>query len=326
MIGKSRVSQTRLEEIEARQGVRRWGDDYEPAILANRQEAPTESWATEVKSTFSDRYHHTLSTVETKALVVIMYHANAGVFEIHEGHVLPTVLSDHPLVGHLKALGMRLPKMRGTVAVADSLGALDRHPTVYVRAKGKGQRTITPFPFVGDFLIFLEDVDGPYCINWSVKLSPLDFIKSPFASQYKRNPAEVERYEYLRHRIEEILFAEVGVRTVRVTAEDLDNQLSANLTYLCLWIQRRAACSEIDRRRIVTAFRVGLIEQLTFLDVAMHLQVDHGLSLDLIKIVLNRAIWYRELRVDLYTPLLFDQPMCPEKRDVLKEHAHLFKR
>src|SRR3546814_21110397 len=59
--------------------------------------------------------------------------------------------------------------------VAHRFKALSKHPVIWID-NGQGEPSRLPFPYLGDFLVFLTDEQGPYCVNWSVKARYEDFL------------------------------------------------------------------------------------------------------------------------------------------------------
>ena len=63
-----KLTLARLYEILRRQDPPQWGKQYDPAIRATREEAPSRSRPAQVWSERLERYCHTLSLVEQKVL------------------------------------------------------------------------------------------------------------------------------------------------------------------------------------------------------------------------------------------------------------------
>ena len=322
------ISAARLQLIEKRQLQPKWGPLYEPSMRATRDEAPTISRPSTLYSAKIGRELHLMSIPERQVGVLAMYHPR--VFDIHEQHMLHPFAGPHPLAGRDDTRGFDLPSFRGTVDVADRLGKVSMHPTVWITgpsASGyEGQQERAAFPYLGDFLIFQTDSKGPYCVNWSVKKSPGDFsnlsaaaLLNPAAAKQKMGNAE------LRHRLEEIYFDDAGIKTHRIAASEIDTQVSANLTAL---IGRASAPSLITAdtaQHILQRFQnaLGTATALSLLASMMH---DFGCTRADCLTVFYRSIWERHLRVDLYRPIVVDKVMRPERSDVLLDYATWFAR
>ena len=125
-----RLTEARLRAILSRQDPPAFGRHYQPSIYAVREEAPETSRFASVWSALVGREISTLSRPEKWALYVVLY--CPWLFDIQEQRMLPYLPAPHPLTGHPLAAGMTLPSFRGTLVVAEELGALDMHPVLHV--------------------------------------------------------------------------------------------------------------------------------------------------------------------------------------------------
>ena len=322
----TRPSKARLAQIYARQDPPGFGPHYKPAIRANREEAPARSrpawvWWDTVKRDLS-----TLSSVERSILLICLH--NERVWEVHDQRMLPVLPSPHPLSTHPRAAGMVLPAMRGTVEIAERLGVLALHPFVRIAAEdGSGRCSDVPFPWIGDFLLFLEDEMGPYAVNLTVKDRPDEFQQSSFDGVKPANRAgAAHRKAQARHAVEEQLYADVGIRTVRVTREDYDASAVANLTQIFLWHHRETPFDAEQRKTIVDNFRAAMGAGVPPIEVTYALALRHRWKAHDLKAVFYQALWRRELRADLFEPIVFDRALRPEKRDLIAIHDAWFRR
>lgn len=326
-MGKAtRPSPARLDEINLRQDPPGFGSKYVPAIKASREEAPPRSRAAWVWWERAQRYLSTLSSVERAVLMVCLY--NDRVWEIHDQRMLPTAPRPHPLAGHPRAQGLILPSMRGTLEIAESLGALALHPVIVVKeVPGRPDLIEVPFPWVGDFLLFLEDEQGPYCVNLTIKGSAAEFEEDAAGAVKTRSRARASREKArVRHAVERQLYADIGVRTVQISAADVDAGVVSTLTQLHLWHRRKSPFSVEQRRTLLDNFQAALVNGIPLLDVLHTLSARRRWGVEAMKVVLFQSIWQRELRVDLFSPIFIDRPLRPEARDVLDVYSAWFRR
>jgi hypothetical protein len=321
----SAPSLRRLKTILDRQDPPRWGEAYLPAILATREEAPSRSRPAIVHSSKFKRDCHVLSSVELKALILALY--NPSLFEIHEQRMLPFRPSAHPLQGHPCAAGMPLPRTRGTVVIAERLGLLHHHPIVPIgRDEAESKQKVAPFPLIGDFLLFLKDELGPYCVNWTVKRSDADFDRRFPGSRPVQNPDADATSARARHAIEELTYRDVSVPTVRVTEKALGEQLSRNLYEVFLAHALPPPFDGPSRFHIVECVRAAVMMGRAPLEVLLELAYSHGYDVVQARTVVYQAIWARELRVNLFGMVLIDVPLEPERVDVLDHFKDWFGR
>ncbi|NMM14160.1 MAG: hypothetical protein HHJ17_11570 [Rhodoferax sp.] len=315
----------RLKEILRRQDPPKWGPDYEPAIRATREEAPPSSRPAMAWSTKFQRHCHVLSAGELTVLFIALNHPS--LFELQEQRMLCTEPRPHPLVSHPLAIGMNLPELRGTVDVAQRLDFLRLHPRVFVTDPGSQAKLPVPFPWIGDFLLFLSDAGGPYCVNWTVKNTEDDFNHSFRKDRPVRDPKGDELEARARHAIEDIYYQDAGIRTVRITLRDVPKTLQINLRNLFTWHAREITVPDEVKAEIVERLRASIQTGQAPLEILLSIRQRHGHELHDLKAVFFQAVWNRLIRVDLINePILVDRPLKPETTDIIVLFAHWFTR
>lgn len=311
----------RFLTIRSRQEDARWGKEYEPSILATVREAPSVSIASRLYWARLERDIHCLSMPETAAALLALY--NGNVFELHEQKMLSPEPRCHPLFGHPRAHGLSLPPLKGTVAVAERLGAFKFHPTVLMELRG-GELGHVPFPWVGDLLLFMQDEVGPYCVNWNVKLKRGDHDK-PFQARRRTSARSVAQAK-ARREIETMYYQDAGIATRDVSLDDIPHSLICNLACLFPSTKGHIGLPPQQQDKLIDIFssdmRAG-IAPMTTLD---YLASSCGLDRAVVRKVLYRAIWSRRLRVDLYSTILMDKPLQPERTDALASFFRWFRR
>lgn len=319
-----RLSLSRLNEILRRQDPPRFGSEYVPAILAERTEAPAHSRPRRVWSPKLNRECHLLSSVEERAFRLALY--NPDVFEVHEQRMLAMEARPHPLVGHPLGVGQLLPSLEGTIAVAERLDFLHLHPRLHVRGQD-GAPVSAPFPWIGDLLLFVMDDQGPYCVNWTIKGSSEGFNRSFPKARPAKDPEKDRGEAKARHAIEEIYYRDAGIRTVRVVESDIPDTLDANLRRLYLAFGVTAELDTEIRARLLDRLQACLLTGRPPMEVFLSMRSQYDVNVLALKAYMEQAIWRRELRVDLFgAPIFADQPLVPEKTDVLTKYAHWFAR
>jgi hypothetical protein len=322
---RTKPSEARLRTILSRQATPRWGADYQPAIQATVREAPSISRATLLRSKRLGRDIHTLSSSERRAALLALYHPR--LFDLHEQRMLSGEPAPHPLSDHPLARGLALPPLRGTVDVAERLGYLPLHPTISVASRDREGRFRVPFPYIGDFLLYLRDDDGaPYCVNWSVKQSPGEFLSPSLGRRRSRNPDALRRTAAARHEIESAYYADAGIRTEAIAGSSIDPHVAANLNQLFLWHGIEIDLPPDPHQDMVGAYRALMVAGIAPIEQLQYFMHRFGVSRHTCLAVFHRAIWDRQIMVDLFRPLLFDRPMRPSVKDVIDHHASWFAR
>lgn len=313
----------RLKRYAERQGVPAWGMKYQPAIRATPQEAPRISRPSILKSTRVGRDIHLLSISEVNAALIALHHPN--LVDLQEQRVLSPTPASHPLEGSPYASGLRFASLPGTVKVAETLGVIAKHPKVFHRFDDADHAWV-PLPFVGDLLLFLSDSQGPYCVNWNIKLTQADYLRPgpmPPGRARRRDP---DPQAELRHQIEEANYAGAGIRTVRTTGDQIDKHLAANLRDLFGWDGRPHQAS-IDQQEVIKEIMSAAIGGDTPAYLLIHdaAKIVRLPQYDVL-VVVHQAIWRRELLVDLFSPILMSRPFRPQGVDPLHCYAPWFGR
>lgn len=316
-------TQAQLKRILSRQATLRYGAAYQPAMKAVREEAPSVSRFQEVWFHLHGRNIQTFSTWERKVVHIVLY--CPWLVDLLEQRMLPYLPAPHPLQEHPQVQGGTLPRFRGTLAVADELGALNFHPTVRV-SRADADDEEAPYPFLGDFLAVLKDEIGLFCTNLSVKQSAEDFELPSVGLKASTDLKRAAVAEQLRHQVEEILYRDVGIPTFQIAGDELDEVMVANLEQIYGWMKRTHPFDDQERQDIVRRFREALLARMAPLEVIHHLIAERAYSSEHVKAVMYQAIWRRELRIDLYQFFFTDRPMVRERKDVLAEHASWFRR
>ncbi|MEW8143410.1 MAG: hypothetical protein AB2776_18630 [Candidatus Thiodiazotropha endolucinida] len=312
----------RLQEILRRQDPPGWRKHYIPAILAERAEAPPKSRFARVWSPVFQRHIHVLSRVELATLFIILYYPN--LIELQEQRMLAMEPRPHPLEGHPAVTVEKLPSLQGTVAVASRIDCLYLHPTINVPGEA-GDMIPAPFPWIGDFLLFLLDEVGPYCVNLTVKDDHEDFGRSTIKEQPVRNPERDEAKIKARHAIEEIYYRDASIPTVRVVKKDLPKKLIDNLRRIYLSFCKPVNVDDEIRKRVLDRLQGCLLTGKPPLEAFLSMKLQFDIPVPIQKILMEKAIWRRELRVELFgDPVFPDQPLLQEKKDVVKEFANWF--
>ena len=310
-------SKQRNERIVTRQAEFAWGMVYVPAIKATREEGPRGSRLSQLWSATLGRYVHLLSRAERTFAQLALY--NPYLFELHEQRMLSPFTTVHPLHGHPRALGMSLPNLLGTVDILQ-----EEHPVYYRR---DGDRDAYPVPdlYVGDLLLFLQYPDGaPYCVNWNIKGERGDF------SEQRRSDLkgfETQRKHRLkatrRQQTEREYYAAAGIRTLELSPECIDLNVRQNLNFLHKWqghpFDPEAGIADDFDAEVKEAVCAGTPAA----PIVSRYASKWGARDQFLGRVFQR-IWYRALKVDLFSPLLIDRPFFPQTRDVLIEYRDLF--
>ena len=323
-----RLTLTRFKQILQRQSPPAFGRHYDPAIRATRTEAPARSRPAQVWSALLQRYIHTLSEAERKVLMIVLY--CPWLFELQEQRMLAYLPAPHPLTGHPRAAGLSLPGFRGTLIVAEELGALRHHPVLTVDGPealtSDGTPMREPACWIGDYLLYLADDNGPFCVNLNVKATAAGFKRSDDTNGSHEDSVIPDPKVELRHTAEAIYYQDAGITTHQVAANTIDDIVVENLKVVMHWATPASRLPEDCRASIVEAFLYGMDGGSPPLEVMRALKLDQGLDEQDIKSAFYRGIYQRKIRVDLFMPVLFDAPLALEKVDVLELYKHWFRR
>jgi hypothetical protein len=323
MGNSTRPGAARLKEILRRQSPPRCGKEYEPAIKAFREEAPSISWVSRVYWNLLDRKVHFLSRVEQAAGFLAM--SSPQIWELQEQRMLPVIDSPHPLSYFGKESDRLLPRLPGTLEVAEKLGLIKHHPLIKVPNKDGSVDEIL-FPWIGDLLLYLKDSQGCYCVNWTIKGVKDNFENSNLNSLKGKTFNRNDEKSWARHVIEESMYAAAGIRTVRITGEDLNVDINNNLRQLWLWHHRETKLSSAEAQEIIGEFAIAMIKEVPPIETVLYLHAEFGFEIDDIKAVLYQAISKRFLKVDLTWPIILSEPLNREVFNIWDRTAHLFAR
>lgn len=318
----ARINEARLRLIKKRQWEPAWGPNYVAAQWAVPREAPAICMPSILyPEKLGGRAFHCLSRNEAWVALMNLYHP--GVWELQEQSVMFPQPTPHHLQGHARAQGLKFRPFRGTLDVAERMGRLSKHLRCRVQLS-KGEYAYAPFPYLCDLLVFLQDRDGPYLINQSVK-DKFEAFRQRFQRSGKPTLLEDCPAVLSRHELEVTYFNDGEVPTRQVVGRCIDEELRANLRDLFLMHGERTSI-EKEKRALWTFFqqKVGSKETAGALvrQVAAHLQVD---PLE-VKTVLMQGIWYRSVQVDLFRPLLMDRPLWPMVLDPIEVYKDWFRR
>lgn len=330
---------TKLElyrRFKTRQSVVRFGPEYQPAIRAVKGEAPEISNPGELPAPQLGRNIQALSWPEKVCGALALY---AGVFELHDQHVFYPRPIQHPLAYHPFYSSLAWPTTDGTLQIAHDLGVGKYHPMAWVPHgaaaevsssivdnSGTEQGVWEIGAWIGDFLLYLNDAAGPYCVFWSVKQTSKDHGLPGGAPRRRLNSNEVEAVK-ARDLVCAAYAEQLGCRTVHVDIEHIDANLAATLVMLCrasnasaVHILSPEACADL-----VAAYQEAIGKDVLPRDIAKKI-VAGDEHLTAAKELLYIAVWHRRLRVDLEQGVYWHRPLLPESTDLLAKYAHWFAR
>lgn len=319
-MGKTtRPTLARLHELQRRQGTHKFGPDYQAGIRAVREEAPAHSRPSQIWVPKFGRYLHALSSVERDVFAITVN--DPRVLEALDQYVLPTTPAPNWLTSSPFPRAQGTPALlRGTIAVANELGALAIHPRVRHQELGE-----VPFPYIGDMLAFLQICEEQVLsINVSIKASPEDFERPYKAGRQPRDMSAAVQKERLRHKIEEQLHGEVGTRTVRVTAADYSAVYARNIR----WAHEVAHAEQTLPAHLVNVaeevIASSAVKSQPALQAFSELSERHGIRHEQSRIVFANALLARRLPIDLTRDhVVIDQPLVYRPADQLQEVAWL---
>lgn len=319
MAGKG-ISISRAKTIYQRQKDACWDERYIPGILATPKEAPSISHAyILVPKKLRGREVHLLSTGERNAALLGLYHPS--VIGLQEQRMLNPTAGPHPLWSHPAADRSSLKHLAGVIETAEQLGMFDELPVLSAPDPSTpGARMSIVYPWCGDLLwaIHLED-GGIGCINWNIKDKTSAFSQASAAKNGSLSIQLLARYE-----IEAAHYASAGIRTVSVANEQIDEHVSANLRQLFLHHGRKTSVSEDHRQEIICRYQSALSLEIPPSDVIAYYAERNIFPVDETRTILFQAIWNRDIRVDLFKPILINRPMRAEERDVLDVYRDWF--
>lgn len=326
MASRKGINVSRLKTIYSRQDSAGWGDDYLPSIMATPQEAPSISRAFILTpSKLMGRETHLLSTPERNACLLGLYHPQ--VIGLQEQKMLSPGPCQHPLWTFPGIDRTTLPPLKGIIEVADRLGYLSVLPRLKIENRDPSLPAKTViFPFIGDLLWAMQTSDGKvYCVNWSIKDAYEDF-KRPISSPLGKSLNQKQSQTILaRHEIENTYYLDGVIRTIQVANEAIDHHVAANLRQLFLHHRQPLHLTPEQREEILHKFRSAFECEIPPVEVIMHFVERGRYSVYQCRSLFYQAIWNRELRVDLFRPILINLPQKNESRDVIDVYSEWFK-
>lgn len=297
-------------------------EKYEPCIMANRSEAPRVSRPTTMYVPKFGRNLQLMSLAEALFAALAAYCPD--VWDLHEQHMLHPFEGPHPLEGCPEGDRMRLPSVRGTEFARTRVPGARKSTTVTL--PGKAREAAVVRPLIGDLLLFRRIEGRAFVLNWSVKKRASDFGSRPLLCARQAKRTQDERFELsIRNRIEELYFEDIGIRTAWCAEDMINPVVRHNLMKLVGVAASRSALTGDNERKLIVMFRdlVGTRETpLSILDtVSKEFDVQPTECLR----TLYRAVWNREIRLDLFSPILPDKPLRPEREDVLDVYSEMYR-
>jgi hypothetical protein len=314
--------EARLRQILNRQANFAWEGKYEPAIKASTHEGPKISRISQINSLKLGRSLHLLSQAERFYAQFALYHPD--LIDLHEQKMLSPAPTDHPLSGHPLAVTRNLSPVKGTVDVADRIGL--RHHAVTVRNKS-GDFIRAPYPYVGDLLLYMLDAAGePYCVNWTVKNAMKDFSeRRAFNLKTLAQQKKDREHGELRTLLEELYYLDAGIRTVKVSLDEINRYLVSNINELFSYHVRKIHLEIAVREDFIGDIHNAIVGG----DPIYKIVNDYGRKSDTRDQFITafyQAIWSRSLAVNLYSPIFIDYPLTFQEQDPLVKHEDLFRR
>lgn len=320
-----KMTWTRLQQIRRRQPKVLWSPNYVAATFADPREAPGISSGTILRPMkLGFRELHTLSFNETCAAFLAIYNPNC--WEVFDQLALSATPCPHLLYGHPRASGLQLPDFKGTVDVTERLGILEKHPRVRAEiGRDPANWPMVPFPYISDLTLCLQDEAGPYVVDWPIK-DKFENFRRRGVHKSRARPDEDDPAVVNRTRLQEVYFKDAGIRTVQVVGSSIDFHVRCNLRELFLDESYPLTVAESARIEILGMYRECIGRDVPANRLAHQAARDYRIAPREAVAVMKQGIWRRELRVDLFQPVLMDRPLCPESQDILVRYADWFKR
>lgn len=317
-----KIIPARIKSIYQRQRDPAWDEAYQPSILATPQEAPSHSKASKITYENFGREIHLLSEPELHLCIFALHHPN--IVGLQEQRILSPVPSVHPLSSFEGQDKLSLPSLKGTLNVADRLGFSDIHQKIKI--KGKDRSHDVTIPFVGDFLLAIKESEEINCLNWSVKSQQKNFneISLYEFDKLSRNSKASEKL-LARHQIEKVYYEDACIRTVFISSNQVDKNVLLNLRQVFLYHRRCKHLLSDQRAELFHYFQTAIQLDIPPIEVVRKFELKGKYSPEESISVLYQSIWHRQLRIDLFRPILIDRPLHPEKKDVFETYADLFR-
>lgn len=320
-----KITEVRLRQIKRRQWEDKWGVNYVASIFADPKEAPGISTGTILRPRkLGCREFHTLSGPETAASLLALHHPDC--WEIFDQRIMYPKPRAHFLYGHPRASGLAFKPFCGTLEVAERLGILSKHPKVRMHIGNDPKKwPMAPFPYICDLSLFLEDENGPYMLNWPVK-DKFDDFRKPGPRKSRLRPDSDDPVAIARDSLEVMYHMDAGVRTQHIAGKAIDFDVRCNLRDLFLDDTFPTTVSDAQRVEIMAQYRASIGVDIPAYVVVRKVARDYKVSDREAVALIKQGIWRRELRVDLFQPVLMDKPLSTEKVDVFVRYGDWFKR
>jgi hypothetical protein len=237
--------------------------------------------------------------------------------------MLHPAATPHPLSGHPKAAGLILPSLPGTLSALTRISPNYQHHSIYINSQeDPTELQKVAYPYIGDLVLFLEDKDGPYCVNWNVKSDPEGYSVRPDSTVFKEKRKSRALSPQVRHDLEHLYFKDGGIRTIDATPQALHPRLIGNLLWILPKIGDGIAKKDLSGFYSDLPGACTLSPQL----IATRAAEWSGHSISECKTELWKCIWNRILKIDLFQSIFDDVPLQPQVIDPIDLYAHLFSR
>lgn len=303
-----------------------WDGSYVPSILATVAEAPSISRAsTLTPSKLGGREVHVLSPSERALAFLGFYHPDT--IGLQEQRMLDPAPSQHPLWDFPGVTNISLPSLKGLADVAERLGYTDMLPTIEIPdGDNPGQTFATDFPYIGDQLWAIRGgACGTYVVDWNIKDTYKAFKCPPPRVNGKPRRDQESRTALARHEMQTAYYGDAGIRSIEVAGEALDFHVAANLRQLFLHHRRQVDLPSELKEEILAKFCAALATGVPPIEIVMIYSESDHCTIHQCRDLFYQFVWTRELRLDLFQPVLIDRPMRPEERDVIDVYADWFK-
>lgn len=287
--------------------------------MATREEAPPNSRPSQLYMAMLGRHLQLMSTPETKTAVLAGY--NDSVVEILDQPLLWPSEHINPLSAFDPDHANLYLPFRGTIDVAERLGYIDLHPTISYRKNG--QSKTVPWPYQGDLQLIIKDGETYRCVNWPVKKTRGDFLAHRRGGE--KTEERSKRAKRARYEIEFVYTKDAGIPTVPIAGDEIDETLAANLLKLCCYANLATVLEDDQKGAIIEALAAGIATGTPPSVTLARLAVQERCTIYDARVLFHQAIWRRELRIDLFSPLRINRPAIPETTDVLDHYSDWFK-
>lgn len=286
-----------------------YGNEYVPAFLAKRSEAPSKGRIYRVPMPKWQREMQFMSAVEARVAVHVIYQPNfVEGLENRPCSLVPgiAILDGHPL-----AKDKILPFSSGTVEIANVLGirhpvTSDDRPNAEIELEGKCRDY---FPLVSDLLALLREGNDVRVVNLFIKKRQANLWLST-----RKNELFL---------IERALYAESRIPTVKICEDDLDPSVTNNLMRLAKIARRPKDISDEQLAQILL-----YMEERVFHSAPntweTYLRENHGLLPQAIFRIFHYGVFHRHLKVDLKEAIAMDRVHRNERINYAADFAARF--